>query len=82
VWWLVETDSLRRSVETINGKVGGEQPKHRLSLTAAEISSGAHELEIRRLSGPDFETMLVSREFTTTAKAPTADDGTPLMIER
>jgi hypothetical protein len=51
-------------------------------LTAAEISSGAHELEIRRLSGPDFETMLVSREFTTTAKAPTADDGTPLMIER
>lgn len=69
-------------VETIDGKVGGDQPVHRLSMNAAEISSGSHELEIRRLSGPDFETMLVSREFTTATKAPTADDAGPLMIER
>ena len=71
-----------RGLLTLDGKVGDEQQKHRLSLKAAEISSGTHELEIRRRSGPDFETMLVSREFTTAAKAPTADDGTPLMIDR
>ena len=69
-------------VEKLDGEVGGEQPEHRLSLNAAEISSGSHELEIRRLSGPDFETMLVSREFTTAAKSSTADDARPLMIER
>lgn len=69
-------------VETIDAKVGSEQPEHRLSLKAAEISSGTHELEIRRRSGPDFETMLVSREFTTTSKTPTMDDARPLMIER
>jgi len=69
-------------VRTIDGNASGEQPVHRLALNAWEILSGVHKLEIRRLSGPDFEIMLVSREFATAAEAPNVDDARPLMIER
>jgi uncharacterized protein YfaS (alpha-2-macroglobulin family) len=71
-----------KRIRTMDETASGERSKHRLSLNAAEIPPGSHELEIRRLSGPDFETMLVSREFTTSTIPQAANEARPLSIER
>ncbi len=69
-----------KPIETV--RATGEELRRRteLSLDATKLTPGPHTVEVRRVNGPDFEAILVSREFSSTVTS--GDDQGPLRIER
>ena len=45
----------------VHPEAGGNKSATHLSFNAAELLPGSHQIEIRRLDGPTFDVMLVSR---------------------